>query len=925
MDEMLAQERGGLDMSGAPGRHLLESDIEAAGSDALVAAIITAAAIFILLLIVFFVLKQFPQFVHYVYRQRADRLENCPESCSDKSHSFRALWRFLFSATEEEIILSGGIDAIAHVRAMVFGIQISGILGVLMIGIIVPVNFHGDADLEATNSGDLDQFTMANIAKKEDVLALHMITVFVNTLIVLLLLYRHTKAMYEHRIRYLDGSHPQCPADPAMRHSVLITNIEVEGVSTLNGLDYDEKERIRAEWLAVADKVRDTMGTEAVHWVSPVYAHKPVTRAFDDVWKIWGKVETAKFKLRKKGFSPTHHEGCCCCKGPELDSIQTYTADLAFARKILARMRSLWYPVGKVTSDLPADPSEAQDLEQPEKDHDVYVIEGKEVDLGPPRKSKKQKKKEIVDLDPRMALFVTFKEIDQAAVFLYGDVEPSSPASDPDDRTIDESTVAVSADAVEGEEGSQGELMTGDEAAQASGESLTRSARQVSITAGKAVSSKAAGLTKGLLSAVTASDFTVVPAPTAENAHWGNLGAYSRRELQTRGIITFLLIGFLILFFLIPVTFVQGLTSLSSLEENFSWLKPILEIPAVKAFVEGSLPSLILSVFVSLIPVFFELIGTFIEGPYRLSDIFLDVARRYTLFMIVNVFFGSVIAGSVIGSINDFIDDPASIAQTLGEAIPSTSLFFMNFLLIRGLTNAGMELSQPVPVVMYYLTTRFLADSEKQRERIWKLRQAESHRLFGEHSLVFLVGIVFSTIAPFTLVVTFVYFVIFWAVMKINLTLSFAPLIESGGEYWDYVRNRTIVYLAIYHLVMIGLLGLKEAAWEAVVTIIPLVVTPLFNHFILYRRFSPHADKIVKNAKSAVASRRSVQISRGETPTSAVEGVENIERHFQVSGSLSSESALRSASRSMPHAASQTDAVGVLLLSHHPCWRRTIP
>eukprot|EP00958_Prasinococcus_capsulatus_P006212 scaffold593_cov382-Prasinococcus_capsulatus_cf.AAC.8 len=75
--------------------------------------------------------------------------------------------------------------------------------------------------------------------------------------------------------------------------------------------------------------------------------------------------------------------------------------------------------------------------------------------------------------------------------------------------------------------------------------------------------------------------------------------------------------------------------------------------------------------------------------------------------------------------------------------------------------------------------------------------------------------------------------------MKINLTLSFAPLIESGGEYWDYVRNRTIVYLAIYHLVMIGLLGLKEAAWEAVVTIIPLVVTPLFNHFILYRMGFP--------------------------------------------------------------------------------------
>ena len=90
---------------------------------------------------------------------------------------------------------------------------------------------------------------------------------------------------------------------------------------------------------------------------------------------------------------------------------------------------------------------------------------------------------------------------------------------------------------------------------------------------------------------------------------------------------------------------------LARTEENFGFLSPILEIPAAKAFIEGSLPSIILSVFMALIPTFFQLIGTFVEGSYRLTDIFIDVARRYTLFMIVNIFFGSVIAGSIISSI----------------------------------------------------------------------------------------------------------------------------------------------------------------------------------------------------------------------------------------------------------------------------------
>ena len=85
------------------GRHLLEDGVEGAGSDALVAAIITSAATLSLLLVVFIVLKRFPSFVHYVYRQRADRLEDCPASCSDKSHSLRSIWKFLFSASEEDV------------------------------------------------------------------------------------------------------------------------------------------------------------------------------------------------------------------------------------------------------------------------------------------------------------------------------------------------------------------------------------------------------------------------------------------------------------------------------------------------------------------------------------------------------------------------------------------------------------------------------------------------------------------------------------------------------------------------------------------------------------------------------------------------------------------------------------------------------
>lgn len=95
------------------------------------------------------------------------------------------------------------------------------------------------------------------------------------------------------------------------------------------------------------------------------------------------------------------------------------------AKDHLSKTRALWYPVGHVSSILPPEgEKESTDVEEPEKPDNVYEIEGEEVKIGKASKQKKKNPKpEFVDLNPRMAVFVTFKEIDQAAVYLHGDHE----------------------------------------------------------------------------------------------------------------------------------------------------------------------------------------------------------------------------------------------------------------------------------------------------------------------------------------------------------------------------------------------------------------------------------------------------------------------------------------------------------------------
>jgi len=101
--------------------------------------------------------------------------------------------------------------------------------------------------------------------------------------------------------------------------------------------------------------------------------------------------------------------------------------------------------------------------------------------------------------------------------------------------------------------------------------------------------------------------FITSPAPEYRDIFWPNLGTptmhrYVRIAVSTG--ITF----FILFFYILPITFVQGLTNLTALSETsgFGGLKPLVEnAPGLVAFLEGVLPPLVLIVFMILvIPIF---------------------------------------------------------------------------------------------------------------------------------------------------------------------------------------------------------------------------------------------------------------------------------------------------------------------------------
>ncbi|KAK6913296.1 CSC1/OSCA1-like, N-terminal transmembrane domain [Dillenia turbinata] len=107
--------------------------------------------------------------------------------------------------------------------------------------------------------------------------------------------------------------------------------------------------------------------------------------------------------------------------------------------------------------------------------------------------------------------------------------------------------------------------------------------------------------------------------------------------------VTYIVLTFL---FLIPVVVVQGLTHLEQLEIWFPFLKGILRLTFIIQVITGYLPSLILQMFLSIVPPIMRMLSL-IQGHISLTKIELSACTKMLWFTIWNIFFANVLSGSV--------------------------------------------------------------------------------------------------------------------------------------------------------------------------------------------------------------------------------------------------------------------------------------
>ncbi|KAJ8460465.1 hypothetical protein OPV22_033391 [Ensete ventricosum] len=250
----------------------------------------------------------------------------------------------------------------------------------------------------------------------------------------------------------------------------------------------------------------------------------------------------------------------------------------------------------------------------------------------------------------------------------------------------------------------------------------------------------------------------------------------------------------------------DSLANIEGIEKAVPFLKPLIEVPVIKSF---------------------------IQALQRRS------ASRYYLFLLVNVFLGSIIAGTAFEQLKTFIHQSANdIPKTIGVSIPMKATFFVTYIMVDGWAGIAGEILMLKPLIIYHLKNFFLVKTEKDREEAMDPGSIEFATSEPQIQLYFLLGLVYATITPFLLPFILVFFGLAYVVFRHQIINVYNQEYESAAAFWPDVHGRIISALVISQLLLLGLLSTKQAA-DSTPFLIALPILTIWFHRFCKNRYEP--------------------------------------------------------------------------------------
>ncbi|KAE7996140.1 hypothetical protein FH972_000888 [Carpinus fangiana] len=327
--------------------------------------------------------------------------------------------------------------------------------------------------------------------------------------------------------------------------------------------------------------------------------------------------------------------------------------------------------------------------------------------------------------------------------------------------------------------------------------------------------------------------WTVTDAPEPRQLIWTNLKIKVFQRILRQYVVYFI-VALAILFYMIPIAFISALTTLENLKKLIPFIKPVVNIGALKTVLEAFLPQLALIIFLALLPKFLFFLSK-AEGIPSVSHAVRAASGKYFYFSVFNVFIGVTVGGALFASLKKIEKHPNSTVDLLANALPGNATFFLTYVALKFFVGYGLELSRIIPLIIYHLKRKYLCKTEAELKAAWSPGDLGYATRFPGDMLIMTIVLCYSVIAPLILPFGVVYFGLGWLILRNQALKVYVPSYESYGRMWPHMHKRILAALILYQVTMFGYFGTKKFVYAPL--LIPLPILSLLFGYVCSKKF----------------------------------------------------------------------------------------
>lgn len=366
---------------------------------------------------------------------------------------------------------------------------------------------------------------------------------------------------------------------------------------------------------------------------------------------------------------------------------------------------------------------------------------------------------------------------------------------------------------------------------------------------------------------------------TPEDVVWSSLKMpWWRRVISRYAVIAF--VTALIIFWAIPVAVVGVISNVTYLEtlSFLTWLKKVPQV--VMGLIQGLLPSVALSILMSLVPIIMRLCAK-LSGEPSYSRIELFTQNAYFCFQVIQVFLVSTVSSSASAVAKQIVDDPTSATELLASNLPKASNYYMSYFIVQGLGVASGVIAQIVGLIIFSLLYKYLMGTPRSLFRKWTSLSAISWgSTMPVYTNIAVIAITYAGIAPLVLGWACLGMTMFYLAWRYNVLFVQNTTLDTRGLIYPRAMKQLTTGVYLGEVCMIGLFGASKAFIQLALMVVFLVFTVLF-HMSMNKAIDPllynmpqsllseeaYRNGDVENAQGAVTKNSTADSSTGTAST----------------------------------------------------------